>query len=258
MPRSPREASIRGPTPGSSVTGRERRSVRVVRAGSTAPPSLKVGNAIGTKAYVGPNDPADLSDELLLDPESFGQLREELGGGDVSEVERPSGFDGGPDLLDNGRHLPLAPAGALEGDYLPSGHLQYRPDIQGGAEQALRTPDAPALGQILERADGEEHIRPRYGSLSGASNLIEVPTIVDTAQRLEQDQTRPHLGAPGVEHVNWAVHHPRRLQGGVVGAAELAREGQHQDIFVGGERFVGLDECARGGLRRRRKDVGVA
>src|SRR5215203_7455588 len=83
MPRSPSADSIRGPTPGSSVTGRERRSVRVVRAGSLIPPSLKVGNAIGTKAYVGPNDPADLSDELLLDPESFGQLREELGGGDV-------------------------------------------------------------------------------------------------------------------------------------------------------------------------------
>ena len=86
MPRSPKAASIRGPTPGSSVTGRERSSVRVVRSGRGAPAALKVGNAIGSKAYVGPYDPPDLSDELLFDPELFGQLGEELRCGDMPEV----------------------------------------------------------------------------------------------------------------------------------------------------------------------------
>ena len=47
-----------------------------------------MGNAIGSKAYVGPDDPPDLSDELLLDPELFGQFGEELWGGDMPEVER--------------------------------------------------------------------------------------------------------------------------------------------------------------------------
>src|SRR5215210_5773684 len=96
MPRSPSAASIRGPTPGSTVTGWERRSVRVARVGRTRPlaPPLKVGNAIGPESDVRPDDTADLRDELLLDPELFGELGEELGGGDVPEVERSSGLRG--------------------------------------------------------------------------------------------------------------------------------------------------------------------
>src|SRR5215211_8233743 len=106
MPRSPSAASIRGPTPESLVTGRKRRSDRVVRAGRgdpCAPPVLYVGNAIGSKAYVGPDDPPDLRDELLLDAELFCQLREELGGGDVPAVARLSGLRGRPDLLHHAR-----------------------------------------------------------------------------------------------------------------------------------------------------------
>src|SRR5215204_1289524 len=79
--------------------------------------------------------------------------------------------------------------------------------------------------------------------LGGVPELIEVPTFVDAAEGLEQDQTRPHLGALGIEYVDWPVNHPRRLQGRVVGAAELARERECQDVVVVGERLVGLDEC---------------
>jgi hypothetical protein len=79
-----------------------------------------------------------------------------------------------------------------------------------------------------------------------------------TAQGLEQDQTRPHLGALGIEYVDVAVHHPRRLQGRVVGAAELARERENQDVVVVGERIVGFDEGAGGGLSRSREHVRIA
>src|SRR5215211_4148843 len=261
MPRSPSEASMRGPTPGSSLTGRERRSVRVVRAGRgapCAPPALEVGNAIGSKAHVGPDDPPDLSDELLLDPDLFGQLGEELGGSDVPEVELTSGLRGRPDLLDDGRHLAPAATGTLERNDLPACYLEHRPDIEGCPEETLRPSYAPALGQILQRVHGEEHPRPSDSPLSGVPDLVEVPTLVDTAQGLEQDQTRPHLGALGVEYVDGTVHHPCRLQGRVVGAAELAREREHQDVVVVGERLVGLDEGPGGGLGRCREDVGVA
>src|SRR5215208_7124779 len=152
IPRSPKAASIRGPTPGSSVTGLARRSVRVVREGrpcSCAPPALEVGNAIGPEAYVGTYDTTDLRDELLLDPEPFGQFGEELGGRDVPEVEGPSGIRGRLHILDDRRHLPLATAGPFERNDLSLCHLQYRPDIEGGAQKALGPSDAPAFGQIL-------------------------------------------------------------------------------------------------------------
>src|SRR5919199_4290954 len=203
MPRFPKDASILGPTPGSSVTGLARSSVRVVRVGSMVPrasPALQVGNAIGSKAHVRPDDPADLRDELLLDPEPFGEFREEFGGGDVPEIEGPSGLHGRPDLLDDGRHLPLATAGTFERDDLPAGHLEHRPHIEGAPQEALRPPYASALGQILERRYGEEDSGACNGPLRGAPDFVEIPARVDTAQGLEQDQARPHLDALGVEN----------------------------------------------------------
>src|ERR671910_2383248 len=217
-----------------------------------------MGDAICSKAYVGPDDPPDLSDELLLDPELFGQFGEELWGGDMPKVELTSGLRGRPDLLDDGRHLAPAAAGTFERNDLPALYLEHGPDIEGCAEETLRPSYASALGQILQRAHGEEDPRTCDSPLSGVPDLIEVPTLIDTAQGLEQDQTRPHLGALGIEYVDGPVYHPRRLQGRVVGAAELAREREHQDVVVVGERLVGLDEGPWGGLRRRRKDVGVS
>src|SRR5918994_6318388 len=217
-----------------------------------------MGDAICSKAHVGPDDPPDLSDELLLDPELFGQLGEELGGGDVPEVELTSGLRGRPDLLDDGRHLAPAATGTFERHDLPARYLEHRPDIEGCAEETLRPAYAPALGQVLQRAHGKEHPRPPDSPLGGVFDLLEVPTLVDRTQGLEQDQTRPHLGALGIEYVDGTVYHPRRLQGRVVGAAELARERENQDVVVVGERLVGLDEGPGGGLRRRREDVGVS
>src|SRR5918993_3043912 len=217
-----------------------------------------MGNAIGSKAHVGADDPPDLSDELLLDPELFGQLGEELGGGDVPEVELTPGLRGRPDLLDDGRHLASAATGTFERHDLPARHLEHRPDIEGCTEETLRPSYAPALGQVLKRAHGKEHPRLSDSPLSGVPDLVEVPTLIDTAQGLEQDQTRPHLGAPGVEYLDGTVHHPSRLQGRVVCTAELTRERENQDVVVVGERLVGLDEGARGGLSRCREDVGVA
>src|SRR5918993_4129836 len=217
-----------------------------------------MGNAIGSKAHVGSDDPPDLSDKLLLDPELFGQLGEELWGGDVPEVELTSGLRGRPDLLDDGRHLAPAATGTFERHDLPARYLEHRPDIEGCAQETLRPSYAPALGQVLQRAHGKEHPRPPDSPLGGVFDLLEVPTLVDRTQGLEQDQTRPHLGALGVEYVDGAVHHPCRLLGRVVGAAELARKREHQDVVVVGERLVGLDEGTGGGLRRCREDVGVA
>ena len=89
---------MRGPTPGSSVTGRALRSVRVVRAGNGFPAGtlpLEVGHAICSQADVRPHDPADLGDELLLHVQALGELREKLWGGNVPEVERTTGIRGG-------------------------------------------------------------------------------------------------------------------------------------------------------------------
>src|ERR687884_199027 len=117
MPRSPSAASIRGPTPGSSLTGRERRSVRVVLSGSRGPAApgtaLEVGHAIRPRPYVRTDDPAYLGHELLLHPESLGELGEKPGGGDGPEVQRAPRLRHRFDLLDDGRHLPLAPARPL-------------------------------------------------------------------------------------------------------------------------------------------------
>ena len=85
------------------------------------------------------------------------------GARDVPEVELTSGLDGRPDLLDDGRHLALAAARTFEGNDLPACYLEHGPDIEGGAEEALRPSYAPALGQVLQRAHGEEHVRPPDG-----------------------------------------------------------------------------------------------
>src|SRR5215212_8496750 len=141
MPRSPSADSIRGPTPGSSVTGRERRSVRVVRAGSVIPgvsPVLEVGHAIGSQADVGPDDAADLGDEFLLDAKVFGELGDELRRGDVPEIEGTSGLHRWPDLIDDGGHLPLAPASPFEGRDLSPCHPEDGPDVERRPDQALR------------------------------------------------------------------------------------------------------------------------
>src|SRR5918998_4343294 len=129
-PRSLRAASIRGPTPRSPVTGRERRSVRVVPSGSRGPvpgSALEVGHAIRPRTDVGTDDPAYLGHELLFYAEPLGELREQLRGGDVTEVEGASSLRCRLDLLDDGRHLPLAPARPLVGDDLPVLDPQNRP-----------------------------------------------------------------------------------------------------------------------------------
>src|SRR3712207_8015223 len=107
-PRSLRATSIRVPTPGSSVTGRERSSVRVVLSGSRFPGSaLEVGQAIRPRTDVGTDDPAYLGNELFLRPKLLGELREQLRGGDVPEEQGLSSFRCRLDLLDDGCHLPL-------------------------------------------------------------------------------------------------------------------------------------------------------
>src|SRR5215207_2483635 len=162
IPRSFNAASIRGPTPGSSVTDLERSSVKVVRGGSVIPaasPALEVGHAIGSQADVGSHDAADLRDELLLNAQVLRQLGDELGGGDVPEVEGVPGLDGRPHLVDDGGHLPLAPAGALEGRDLSPGNLEHGPYIERRPDQSLGPPDAPAPRQVLQRAHREEHVR---------------------------------------------------------------------------------------------------
>src|SRR5829696_695796 len=208
MPRSPSADSIRGPTPGSSVTGRERRSVRVARAGSVipgVPPVLEVGHAIGSQADVGPDDTADLGHEFLLDAEVLGELGDELRRGDVPEVERATSLHGRPDLVDDGGHLPFAPAGPLEGSDLCPGHPEDGPDVERRPDQALCPPYVPTPGQIFERAYGEEYVGPRDGPLRNALYLVEISPLVDAAECLHEDQTRPQLGAPRVQHVHRAL-----------------------------------------------------
>src|SRR5918998_1065296 len=98
-PRTLRAASIRGPTPGSSVTGRERRSVRVVLWGSLGPGSaLEVGHAISPRTDVGTDHSAYLGHELLLHSEPLRELREQLRSSHVPEVQGSSGLRRGPDL----------------------------------------------------------------------------------------------------------------------------------------------------------------
>src|SRR5918992_1625008 len=100
-PSSRRAAAMRGPTPGSSVTGRERRSGGVVRwGGGWAAPAQEVGHAISSRADVRADDPAYLGNQLLFNPQALCELGDELGGRDVTEVERPAGPRRGPGLLD--------------------------------------------------------------------------------------------------------------------------------------------------------------
>src|SRR3712207_8550847 len=104
-PRSLRAASIREPTPGSSVTGRERRSVRLVLSRSQGPAApgsaLEVGHAIRPRTDVGTDNPAYLGHELLLHPEPLGEFRELLRRGDVPEIQWAPGLRHRLDLLDD-------------------------------------------------------------------------------------------------------------------------------------------------------------
>src|SRR5215216_3556293 len=246
MPRSLRAASIRGPTPGSSVTGRERRSVRVVLSGSLGPaPALEVGHAIRPRTDVGTDDAAYLGDELLLHAEPLGELGEQLGGGDVPEVQGTTGLRRGFDRLGDSRHLTLASAGPLVRDHLAVLDAQDRPDVERRPDQPPRPPDATALRQVLQRAHGEEQVAPPDGGLRLPPDLLELPALVYTAEGLAQDQTRPHLGALGVEHLHRPLDQLRRGHGRGVGAADLLRHRQDQDVVVGVERLVGLDERPR-------------
>src|ERR687894_2945176 len=155
-PRSLSAASIRGPTPGNSLTGLARSSLIGVRAGSPfSVYSLEVGHAIGSQAHVRPYDAPDLRDRFGLDPEPLGQLLERIRRADVPEVERTSGLRGGRGLLDDGIHLALAPAGALVRDDLAVYQLEHGPDVECRADEALGAADPAALRQVLERPDRE-------------------------------------------------------------------------------------------------------
>src|SRR3712207_1508005 len=161
-PRALRAASIREPTPGSSVTGRERRSVRLVLSRSQGPAApgsaLEVGHAIRPRTDVGTDNPAYLGHELLLHPEPLGEFRELLRRGDVPEIQWAPGLRHGLDLLDDGRQLPLAPAGALVRDDLPVLDPQNRADVERRPQQAPRPSDATALPKVFQLAHGEEHV----------------------------------------------------------------------------------------------------
>ena len=128
---------------------------------------------------MGPDDPAYLRDELLLDPELVGQLGEELGGGDVPEVELTACLDGRPDLLDDGRHLALAAARPFVGDDLARPYPQHGPDVEGGPTRRCALPMRPLFGEILQRAHGEEDVGPPDSPLRRAPDVVEVPALVD-------------------------------------------------------------------------------
>ena len=92
--------------------------------------ALEVGHAICPRTYVGTDYPAYLRHEPLLHPEPLGELREQLRGGDMPEVQRTSGLGCGFDLIDDGRHLALAPTGPLVRDDLTVLDPQYRADVE--------------------------------------------------------------------------------------------------------------------------------
>src|SRR5918998_3438898 len=88
-PKSLSAAAIRGPTPGSSVTGTARSSGRVVlrgryssglspevlRAEASRPSALEEGHAISSRSNVRPDDPPDLRGKAAL-PQSLTKLGE--------------------------------------------------------------------------------------------------------------------------------------------------------------------------------------
>src|SRR5215218_1931754 len=255
-PSSFSAACIRGPTPGSSVTGRERRSGSVVLCGGVwAASTLEVGHAIRPRPDVGTDDPAYLGDELLLYPELLGQFGEELGGRDVPEVQRTACLNSGPHLFHDGRHLPLAAPRPFVRDHLAVFDPQDGPDIEGGSQEAPPTPQAPALREVLKGAHGEEDVGTSDRGLRRPPHVLEVPALVHDAQGLPEDQTGPHLRAPRVKDLDWPVHRTGGGDGRVVGAAELAGDGEHEDVVVGFERLERLDEVPGRGLGGGRKLV---
>src|SRR4028119_2366944 len=158
-PRSLGAASILGPTPGNSLTGLARSSVSGVRANPvSAASSLEMGHAISPQSHVRTDHAPYLRHGRSLDPELLGELRDRLGRADVSEVQWASGLSGRPHLFEDGVHLSLAPAGALVGDDLAVDQFQNGPDVKGGPDEALGAPDPAALGQVLERPDGEVQV----------------------------------------------------------------------------------------------------
>src|SRR3712207_5476045 len=178
MPRSFRAASILGPTPGNSVTGRDRSSVKVVRTGEPglAPPGaspLEVGHAIGSQAHVRPYYPAYLGDELLLHPEALRELGEELRGCDVAEVQRAARLCRWPYLLRDRSQLPFATARALVRNYLSVFEPQDRTDVERRSHESLRPPDAAALREVLQRAHGEEDSALPDGRLRVPTDILE-------------------------------------------------------------------------------------
>src|SRR5215218_1356991 len=177
-PSSFSAACIRGPTPGSSVTGRERRSGSVVLCGGVwAASTLEVGHAIRPRPDVGTDDPAYLRDERLLHPELLGQLGEELGGRDVPEIERTAGLNSGCHLFHDGRHLALAATRPFVRDHLTVLDPQDGPDVEGSSQEAPPPPQAPALREVFEGAHGEEDVGTPDRGLRRAPHVLEVPAL---------------------------------------------------------------------------------
>jgi hypothetical protein len=72
---------------------------------------------------------------------------------------------------------------------------QHRPEVERRTQQTLSPPYTPALLQILQGTDGEEYIAASYRRLDRPLDLLEVSALIYDAQRLEQDEPRPHLRA---------------------------------------------------------------
>src|SRR5918997_6609791 len=243
-PSSLRAAAIFGPTPGSSVTALARSSLSgVLRAGpASSATGLEVGHAISPQAYVRTHDAAYLGDGPRLHTEPLREFAYRLGPRDVTEIQRPPGLGGGSHLIYNGVHLALAAPGALVRDDLAVHELENGPDVERGTHEALGATDPAAPGEVLERADREVQVAPPRRGLGRPPHVLELPTLVQRPQRLQQDKPRPHLRAPRVENLHGALDHPGGLAGGVVGAAYLARQRQHQDVVVVRERLADLDK----------------
>src|SRR5919202_1413700 len=165
------------------------------------------------------------------------------------------GLGCGFDLLENGRDLALAAAGPPVWNYLPILDAQYGADVKRCSQEPLRPPEPTALREVLQRPHREEHVAASDGRFRRPPDILEVPALVYNPEGLAEYQARAHLRAPGVEHLHRPLHHLRRRFGRVVGAAELAGEGENQDVVVGVERLVGLYEVPGGGLRSRREHV---
>ena len=128
-------------------------------------------------------------------------------------------------------------------------------DVERRAKAVDGLADAPALVEVLERLDREEHVRLLGGAVEPLGELLERHARLDVVDAALDDHAGDHADRAGVDHergddVGHLVGHELR---GLVGRGQRARD-RHDDgalVAVVAGVLEGLAQLVGGGQRRR-------